>query len=90
MVIAEKAFSNDLAAGIYGLTARGLRRIKKTGRSGAYRAAAVFSAVPFTRSGCEKSAGFIVKGTFHETERKIHNTSSQRAYSPKPPFTAIH
>ncbi|MEF3097773.1 hypothetical protein QFJ66_00310, partial [Raoultella terrigena] len=33
MVIAEKAFSNDLAAGIYGLTARGLRRIKKTGEN---------------------------------------------------------
>jgi hypothetical protein len=31
MVIAEKAFSNDLFALIYGLTARGLRRIKKTG-----------------------------------------------------------
>nr|VUD29688.1 Uncharacterised protein [Raoultella sp. NCTC 9187] len=34
MIIAEKAFSNDLAAGIYGLTARGLRRIKKTGENG--------------------------------------------------------
>ena len=45
---------------------------------------------PFTRCGCEKSAGFIVNGTGHKSERPTPRTPRDRPLSRKPPFKRIN
>ena len=49
----------------------------------------VFSAMPFTCSGCENSVGCIVNGTCHKSERNTPLHPRGRPLSRQPPFTGI-